>query len=369
MTDPAAERPTPVGNADPLENRPSPPRLGWVDYAKGIGIFLVVFGHALRSFPPPGPGLTIPLYITLNWSIYAFHMPLFFLLSGLFLHSATRQPIGSFLRKKAATLLYPYFLWSLIYGIIQAILSPNRSPIADLLALGQILWQPIDHYWFIYALFGYSVVYLGLARLTKGPWAFLALSVALYGSYIAGVEINTDILHRMRVNAIYLAIGAILPQLGGLKALEWPEVKPEMGTTRPDDPPGILGCAGLGIAGIVAVVLGVWFHLYDVPSLQPLWAVAGMIAVISLARLFDRFTVLPLLRQWGKLSLQIYLVHMIPMVAGRLVTTKLLGLRDTESLLAIQTLAGLYGPIALVWVADRLQLPALFTWVPRSARS
>jgi hypothetical protein len=118
----------------------------------------------------------------------------------------------------------------------------------------------------------------------------------------------------------------------------------------------------------VAVVLGVGFHLYDVPSLQPLFAAAGIMAVISIARLLDRLAILPILRQWGKLSLQIYLVHMIPMVAGRLVATNVLGLRDTEPLVAVQTLAGLYGPIALVWVADRFQLPALFTWVPRSVR-
>jgi fucose 4-O-acetylase-like acetyltransferase len=365
MSNPTIERPQ---SGPKSGSQSGPPRLGWVDYAKGIGIFLVVFGHALRAFPPPGPALTVQPYITLNWSIYAFHMPLFFLLSGLFLHSATRQPIGTFLRKKCATLLYPYLLWSLIYGAIQAILSPDISPIADLLALGQIPWQPIDHYWFIYALFGYSLIYLGLARLTKGPWAFLALSVALYGSYAAGIEINIEIIHRMRVNAIYLAIGAILPQIGGLKALEWPETNTEIGSTRLNDSQGILGCAGLGITGIVAVVLGVGFHLYDVPSLQPLFAAAGIMAVISIARLLDRLAILPILRQWGKLSLQIYLVHMIPMVAGRLVATNVLGLRDTEPLVAVQTLAGLYGPIALVWVADRFQLPALFTWVPRSVR-
>lgn len=42
-----------------------------IDIAKGIGIFLVVFGH-------------VPLPMDLITPIYLFHMPLFFFLSGMF---------------------------------------------------------------------------------------------------------------------------------------------------------------------------------------------------------------------------------------------------------------------------------------------
>jgi fucose 4-O-acetylase-like acetyltransferase len=47
-------------------------RLHYIDIAKGIGIILVVVGHT-----------STPLY--LHNIIYQFHMPLFFILSGLFL--------------------------------------------------------------------------------------------------------------------------------------------------------------------------------------------------------------------------------------------------------------------------------------------
>jgi fucose 4-O-acetylase-like acetyltransferase len=45
-------------------------RVGWIDFCKGIGIFLVVLGHILRDV------------IAVDY-IYSFHMPLFFFLSGL----------------------------------------------------------------------------------------------------------------------------------------------------------------------------------------------------------------------------------------------------------------------------------------------
>ncbi|WP_139258102.1 hypothetical protein [Fibrobacter sp. UWH4] len=45
-------------------------RESWVDWAKTVGIYLVVFGHAF--FPTDGYGCEVKNFV------YAFHMPLFF---------------------------------------------------------------------------------------------------------------------------------------------------------------------------------------------------------------------------------------------------------------------------------------------------
>lgn len=51
----------------------------WLDYARTIGIFLVVFGHCLQTFPEwKTNGI---LHGTWDY-IYLFHMPLFFIISG-----------------------------------------------------------------------------------------------------------------------------------------------------------------------------------------------------------------------------------------------------------------------------------------------
>ena len=62
--------------------------------ARGIAILLVLLGH---TCPPP--------YTTAF--IYAFHMPLFFVLSGLFFRV---EPFGHLLRKEARTLLQVAFI-------------------------------------------------------------------------------------------------------------------------------------------------------------------------------------------------------------------------------------------------------------------
>ncbi len=66
-------------------------RVQYIDILKGIGIILVVLGH-------------ITMNSKLFSFIYAFHMPLFFVVSGMFLHDSP-----SFILNQAKKLLIPYF--------------------------------------------------------------------------------------------------------------------------------------------------------------------------------------------------------------------------------------------------------------------
>ncbi|WP_261379745.1 acyltransferase family protein [Bacillus licheniformis] len=90
-------------------------RIEWIDVSKGVGIILVVLGHT----PTPD---------WLKTFIFAFHMPLFFFLSGLVYHDGN-MTFTSFLLKKIKTLLLPYFIFSvlayLFWVLVESIL---RSP-------------------------------------------------------------------------------------------------------------------------------------------------------------------------------------------------------------------------------------------------
>ena len=76
-------------------------RVDWIDGAKGVMIVLVVFGHAWRGLH--SAGLIAPdLFAAVDARIYAFHMPVFFALSGwFFLPSLDRQSVPVFLRRRA----------------------------------------------------------------------------------------------------------------------------------------------------------------------------------------------------------------------------------------------------------------------------
>ena len=70
-------------------------RVSWVDTAKGFGIILVVFGHALRGLVNSDLMEWTPTARYVDTWIYAFHMPLFFFISGLFLsQSAAKSPVA-----------------------------------------------------------------------------------------------------------------------------------------------------------------------------------------------------------------------------------------------------------------------------------
>lgn len=76
-------------------------RIEWIDAAKGLGIFLVVLGHAL---PPVG---------LLTTTIWAFHMPLFFFLSGLNAKPWDQSNAYAFVRA-IRNLIAPYIFFSIV---------------------------------------------------------------------------------------------------------------------------------------------------------------------------------------------------------------------------------------------------------------
>jgi len=82
-------------------------RIEWLDVARGYGIILVFYGHLVQNMDPSE-----------NWAsglqeklIYAFHMPLFVLISG-FLAKTTFPPLRSFLKKQTLTRLIPVLFFS-----------------------------------------------------------------------------------------------------------------------------------------------------------------------------------------------------------------------------------------------------------------
>lgn len=81
-------------------------RIVSIDIAKAIAITLVVYGHVASNSCP------------LKSYVLSFHMPLFFILSGIFLKGRginTWQDYLTVIRKRFTQLIIPYFLWACIY--------------------------------------------------------------------------------------------------------------------------------------------------------------------------------------------------------------------------------------------------------------
>src|SRR5215831_19970330 len=90
------------------------------DYAKALGIFLVVFGHVIRGLANSGIIHWNSFWASLDDGVYLFHMPLFFYVSGLFFRSTIRR-YGYVVKFKqnAAALLLPLVAWSYLQYSLQ----------------------------------------------------------------------------------------------------------------------------------------------------------------------------------------------------------------------------------------------------------
>ena len=94
-------------------------RMVFLDVLKGFGIILVVFGHALRGILPEHL-ISWSLFQAIDTRIYAFHMPLFFVISGLFLgRTMQRDPPSETLKRLILRLIYPLVLWTYIFFAVK----------------------------------------------------------------------------------------------------------------------------------------------------------------------------------------------------------------------------------------------------------
>ena len=90
-------------------NENSTNRIEYIDVAKGIGIFLVVFGHVLWKGK-----YAIPYANSICNMIYSFHMPLFFVISGLCIKESKTLTLQT-VKDMANAYLIPYVVWTVIY--------------------------------------------------------------------------------------------------------------------------------------------------------------------------------------------------------------------------------------------------------------
>ncbi len=86
-------------------------KYAWIDYAKAMGIVLVVYGHVARGLVNAKMPVNVDFFSLVDNIIYSFHMPLFFFLSGvLFLDSLGRRGGVGLVLSKCDSVIYPYLV-------------------------------------------------------------------------------------------------------------------------------------------------------------------------------------------------------------------------------------------------------------------
>lgn len=317
-------------------------RKDWVDRARGIGIVLVVFGHVLRGLGSAGLVPAQSGLWTLDYVFYTFHMPLFFLLSGLFVERSLSKGRETFWRSKLETVVYPYFLWSLIQGLLLvALAGVTNNSSSPWLRLGSILWQPLAPFWFLYSLFFCHLLF----ALLRGLDRRVLLAVAAL-AYVAG-EIYRGGAHD--IAPLPDTTRGFLFYVLGVLAMErnWPNL-----AVRPSIP--VLAAAVFAIS--VAVGLR-----WDIPY-EALWpaAVAGIFLTLGLAQ--SAFPGARLFQELGRYSMVIFVTHIIVASGLRIILMRFTSIHDPALHLALGVCAGLLLPIVAYRIASRLEIERWLGW-------
>ncbi len=265
-----------------------PKRIAYIDVAKGLGILLVVLAHNdLQAFAP-----------FLHRIIYAFHMPLFFFLSGLFFKPEI--PFGELARRRLNTLVKPYFftIFLIYFG---AVFFDNMGfPVAlsriakSLYGNGFTLdWVAM---WFLPALFVINLFAFGFYRLLgrfANPWprwialiaiqivgvltldTFMPLHLNLFGKSLIlnGLPWSLDL---VLVAGFFFILGREtyqnVPQ--GLFSSIWTLL--------------ISAALGLGLLLLSPATVDLNTRLWENPLINTLEALAGIGFILALSRQIER---------------------------------------------------------------------------------
>ncbi|NMM36249.1 MAG: acyltransferase [Glaciimonas sp.] len=301
------------------------------DYARGIGILLVVYAHVLRGLNSAGMVPDGHWIMASDYAIYTFHMPLFFLLAGM--NSGKALARSNFLQSKLLTIVYPYFLWSLIQGLVQVIMSGSTNVpfhLSDLAAA--ILWKPLGQFWFLYALFLCHI----FAFLTTANR--LRLTVFALAAYAVGINFQWGILSQSLQFFLFYAVGLLAAE--HLKSI----------VERLANPAGISATfLGAGVWIYAAMQTGAYSAPWALPA-----AFLGMLLVLLVSAVLARSNKMRLIELLGLASMPIYLMHILAASGARIVLLKF-GVTNMYLHLGIGFSLGVLFPLAVYYCITLLK--------------
>ncbi len=129
-------------------------REAWIDALRGFIMLLMVFGHVWAGLEKSGILQSRGVFQAVYNTIYFFHMPALFVISGL-LFSGTKPSRGFWQDngRRAVRFLYPLVLWSYIYFLTKYFAAGDVNTPISLDGVLHAPFPPKDHFWFIWALF------------------------------------------------------------------------------------------------------------------------------------------------------------------------------------------------------------------------
>lgn len=169
-------------------------RIQWIDSAKGFGILLVVYAHLFEF----GTSL-----------IYLFHMPLFFILSGI---TFREESLTDCLIKKGRSLLLPYIVFAILFvplRILYLFITEGTMPPIGFHCLSRSFFDvPL---WFLFALFGVTVLMTVVVKMCRN-WMVYAVCLLSSVGYISASHTFglPSLVTQVLLTFVFLYVGTLI---------------------------------------------------------------------------------------------------------------------------------------------------------------
>ena len=190
-------------------------RLDWIDALKGFAILSVVIGHCIDGV------ISAHTYTEYTYAmqtiydfIYAFHMPLFFAISGYVFWLSK-----SYLKYKSKILDFGliYVFWSIVIWISKFILAKDVNTPLEINALFRIFYQPIQLYWYLYVLICLYILISWIKPFINGKLLLTAAVCAVGIKFLSPPPVISQIFYHLP----FFLLGCILAKSSLLKNIKF----------------------------------------------------------------------------------------------------------------------------------------------------
>lgn len=310
-----------------------------LDYAKGIGIVIVVFAHLWRGLAGAGllNGWSPEIVAGVSSACTLLSMPIFFFVSGLLYGRSMERRHGlKQFAGKVDAIFYPYLIWSIVIGLFEMLGAGLRNHSGGWGDLLGILWNPHGIFWFLYVLlltFALIELVILFAGVQRAHLLALPIGALLLLAHPWAPKLFC--LPELCMSFIYFAVGMTLAGV-------LPKVQ------RPSWVNFTLALAGLLVFTYLAHAA---WHM-GTHSMRSVSSNALVTALAILLLFMTMCYALPekglvWLAYLGERSMDIYLVHLLFVAAVRMLLQKALGLHALAPYLTLGLLAGLGGALML----------------------
>lgn len=345
-------------------------RYAWIDYAKGLCIILVTFRHVQEGLHPAGTPYPYHGLKFADVFFFSFRMPLFFIVSGIFLGGTLRKKsVNDYITGRFKTLVWPLLIWGVIQITLQLLFKDYVNVDRQYIDYLYLIIKPreIEQFWYLHTLFLTGSLYAIMK--VKAKFSILQqilLGIVLY-SLVGYFRYNkfhetlgiTE--HIFILDVFFYYIFFAVGDMFGKAILDEKNFKAWSSTKT------------FLLFTPVFIVLEAYFaqinitHDWDyyvqnhMPALFLIVGLVGGAYLIHCSFLLQKLNVAKFIRVIGYHSLHIYVIHLAVTAATRIFFRHVLHYDNFVVLLLVSTVLGIGVPILFFYVTDRMGMWWLFT--------